>query len=72
MTFHSLTPSHPNVSVDAAPRSSYLQRRLAQAPERELTALRRRRSIAKCLACAAAASAFFGVYALSWMLVLNL
>jgi len=71
MTFHTPAEPRPYSSLDAA-GPSYLHRRLARAPQQELTALRRRRRVAKCVACATGAGAFFGLYAVSWMLVLGL
>jgi len=72
MTCHTLARSRLDAAQNEGPGPSYLHRRLARAPEQELTALRRRRNVATCLACLAGAGAFFGLYALSWVLVLDL
>jgi hypothetical protein len=50
----------------------FLRRRLARAHPSEVVALRRRRRVARCLACLAGAAAFFALYVASWVLVLDL
>jgi hypothetical protein len=58
--------------LDAIHRSGYLQRRLDLALPDAVHRLRQRRRVATCLACVAGAIAFFGLYVLSWVLVLDL
>ena len=51
---------------------THLQDRIAHAPRQELALRRRRRRIATGILCTLGIAAFLGLYALSWVLVLNL
>lgn len=61
----------PRTRMDASP-PGYFTRRLRQGARAESVLLRRRRRIATCLACITAAIAFFGLYVLSWVFVLDM
>lgn len=59
-------------TLDAAGRHTYLRRRVQRAPGPADVSLRRHRRVAMSLACITGAAGFFGLYVLSWMLVLDL
>lgn len=63
----------PSTAFAQGNRDGYLRRRLQRASGPDQVAiLRRRRRIAKGLACLSAAAGFFGLYVLSWIVVLDL
>ncbi len=68
--------SRPSEAVFALPatvgRADRLAARVDSAPDRELALRRRRRRVATGLMCLLGTAAFFALYALSWVIVLEL